>query len=161
MAGCLPRCARLFSVPGTELVGIGGSGAFLLLPGALCNVGVLALPVFSLVCTGLGSQRCASCWTRPVGGGQWEHYLCYSWGICWAAQKTACQIGEGIWKIHGFDLCMLASVGRPSLQSCDACMVYWAQGASLRNCRKNKVRPFFLLLRFFCLVGLLGYGFGV
>ena len=29
---------------------------------------------------------------------------------------------------------MLASVGRPSLHSYDACMVYWVQGASRRNC---------------------------
>ena len=30
---------------------------------------------------------------------------------------------------------MLASVGRPSLHSYDACMVYWVQGTSRRNCR--------------------------
>ena len=26
----------------------------------------------SLLCTRLGSRRCASCWTRPLGGGWWS-----------------------------------------------------------------------------------------
>ena len=33
---------------------------------------------------------------------------------------------------------MLALVGRPSLHSCDACMVYRVQGASRRNCRQKQ-----------------------
>ena len=42
---------------------------FLASPWCLVHLrGVLALLVISLVCTRLGSQRCASCWTRPVGG---------------------------------------------------------------------------------------------
>ena len=51
-----------------ELVEKGSFGAFWLLLGALCILGVLALLVIPLVCTGLGSHRCASCWTRPVLG---------------------------------------------------------------------------------------------
>ena len=54
--------------------------------------------------------------------------------------------------------------GLACIRSYDACMVYWAQGASLRNCRKNKVRPFFFSpsqvflfsrtsrVRFWCLI---------
>ena len=53
--------------------------SFWLLLGTLCILGVLALLVISLVCTRFGFQRCASCWTRPEGGGRWEHYLCYPW----------------------------------------------------------------------------------
>ena len=59
-----------------------------------------------------------------VGGGQWRHYLCYPWGVCRAAQKTACQIDEGIWKFHGFKLYMPPLVGRPSLHGYDACMFF-------------------------------------
>ena len=43
--------------------------------GVLCTWGVLAL-LNSLFCTGLGFFRCASCWTLPLGGGRWGHYLC-------------------------------------------------------------------------------------
>ena len=63
-----------FSFSGTKLVEKGG---FWLLLGALCILGVPALLVIPLVCTRLGSQRCADCWTRPAGGGRWGHYLCY------------------------------------------------------------------------------------
>ena len=132
MACCLPTCARGFSFYGTE---------FLL--GALCILGVLALLVILLVCARLGSQRFDSCWTRPVGGVCWRHYLCYPWGVCWAAQNTACQIGCGICGFHGFKLKMLALVGRPSLHSYEACMVYWVQGASRRNCRQKQCETSF------------------
>ena len=50
---------------------------------------VLALPVYLLLCTGLGSHWCASCWTRPLGRGRWEDYLCDLWGECLAAQQSA------------------------------------------------------------------------
>ena len=78
--------------------GVGGERYFLafwLLLGALCILGVLALLVIPLVCTRFGFQRCASCWTRPEGGGRRGHYLCYPWGFCWAAQKTVGQICDG------------------------------------------------------------------
>ena len=38
---------------------------------------------------------------------------------------------------------MLALVGRPSLHSCDACMVYWVHGASRRICRQNQGKTSF------------------
>ena len=51
---------------------------------------------------------------------------------------------------------MLALVGQPSLHGYDAYMVFWDNGALRRNCRLQKnVRPLFLLLGFFCLVGTL------
>ena len=72
VACCLPTCVQGSSVPVTKIV---GNGVFFfalwLLLGALCILGVLALPVISLLCTRLGSYRCASCWTRPLGGGRW------------------------------------------------------------------------------------------
>ena len=111
---------------------------FWLLLGALCILGVQALPVIPLVCTWLGFQRCASWRTRPEGGGRWRHYLCYTWGVCWAAQKTACQKYGWNSDFHGFKLYMLALEGRPSLRSYDACMVYSVQGASRRNCRQKQ-----------------------
>ena len=61
----------------------------------LCIWRVLVLLV-SLLCTRLGLLRCASCWTRPEGGGRWGHYLCYPWGVCWAAQTTASHVKCGI-----------------------------------------------------------------
>ena len=37
----------------------------------------------------LGLLWCASYWTRPPGGGRWEHHLCNLWKECLAAHKTA------------------------------------------------------------------------
>ena len=93
VACCLPTCARGFSFSGTEVVGkVVFFFVFLASPWTLCILGVLALLVISLVCTRFGFPRSASNWTRPVGGGRWGHYLCYPWGVCWAAQKTASQM---------------------------------------------------------------------
>ena len=50
-----------------------------------------------------------------------------------------CQ-SDVVWFFYGvyvFKLYMLALVGRPSLHSYDACMVYQVQGASRRNCRQK------------------------
>ena len=80
VACCLPTCAQGSSVPVMRL-------CFLL--GALCIWRVLVFLV-SLLCTRLGSHRCASCWTRPLGEGRWGYYLSNLWGECLAAQKTAC-----------------------------------------------------------------------
>ena len=79
MACCLPTCARGFSFSGAEIVGQGVFFSFWLLLGTLCILGVLVLLVIPLVCSRFGFQRCASYWTRPVGGGRWGHYLCYPW----------------------------------------------------------------------------------
>ena len=75
VACCLPTCAQGSSVPvmGNVVLGVFGR-CFLVSYWCLVRMGVLAWLV-SLLCTRLGSQRCASCWTRPLGGGRWEHYL--------------------------------------------------------------------------------------
>ena len=89
----MPTCAQGSSVSVTGFVGNGvlgrwrggggreegRGGGFGLLLSALCIWGVLALPVYRFVCTGLGSHWCASCLTRPLGGGRWRHYLCNLW----------------------------------------------------------------------------------
>ena len=46
-----------------------------MLLGVLCIWEVLALPVFPLMSTRLESHRCASCWSRPLGGGWRGHSL--------------------------------------------------------------------------------------
>ena len=48
---------------------------FWVLLGVLCVWEVLALPVFPLMSTRLESHRCASCWSRPLGGGWRGHSL--------------------------------------------------------------------------------------
>ena len=130
VACCLPTCARFFflflvwSWWRKEVFGLFGFSL----------VSCAALLVITLVCTRLGFQRCASCWTCPWGGGRWGHYICYPWGVWWAAQNTASRIDDGFCDFACIKLYMLALVGRESLHSYDACMVYWVQGASRRNC---------------------------
>ena len=104
--------------------------------GALCIWGVLALLV-SLLCARLGFPRCASCWTRPLGGGRWGHYLCNLRG----EYLTVHRIAYMCFGIRGYSVkrepCVLALVGRPSLHGYYACMVYWNKGALRRNCRQK------------------------
>ena len=86
---------------------------------------VLALLV-SLLCARLGLLRCASCWTRPLGGGRWRHYLCNLQGDYLEIHKTAFQ-RFGIYYV-GLILRepkMLALAGQPSLHGYDGSMVYW------------------------------------
>ena len=73
----------------------------------------------------------------PLGGGRWGHFLRDPRRVDWFAQKCPIFV-QG----HGSDSicvmpCMLASVGQPSLQGYDACMVYWIKGALRGNCRLN------------------------
>ena len=105
-------------------------------------------------------QRCASWWTRSWGGGRRGHCLCYPWGVCWAAQNTACQIGEKSCGFICIKLYMLASAGQPSLHSYYACMFFWLKGHPREIAGKSMVRPLFLLTRFFCLVEILWFGSG-
>ena len=97
----------------------------------------------SLLCARLGLLRCASCSTRPLGGGRWGHYLCNLWGEYLKVHKTACKyfgmyVGFFIWKPH-----TVALAGQPSLHGYDACMVYWTKGAFRRNCRQKYGDTFF------------------
>ena len=81
MACCLPTCAQgcSFPVMGDSRVGFGMFLVFWFLLSVLCIWEVLVLLV-SLLRTRLGLLWCASCWTRPLGGGRWEHYLCHLQG---------------------------------------------------------------------------------
>ena len=125
---------------------------FWFLLGVLCIWGVLVF-LGSLLCTRLGLHWCASCWTRPLGGGRWGHYFCNLWGEYLNFHKTANKYLGICVCFMIWEPCMLASV--PSLHGYYACMVYWTNGALWRNCRINNVRPRFLLIGFFYLVEIL------
>ena len=108
--------------------------AFWFLLGVLCIWRVLVF-LGSLLRTRLGLHWCASCWTRPLDGGRWGHYLCNLWGEYLKVHKIADKhfwvcVCFLLWKPY-----MLASAGRPSPHGYDACMVYWIKGALWRNCR--------------------------
>ena len=154
VACCLPTCAQGSSVSVTGSGGDGSFWAFWVLLGALCIWGLLAWLVN--LCVGLGLLRCASCWTRPLGGGRWGHYLCNLWGEYLKIHKTAYMyygswLGFFMWKPY-----MLALAGQPSLHGDYACVVYWNKGALRREIAgRNNIRPLFLLLGFFCLVEIL------
>ena len=109
---------------------------FWLLLGTVCVWGVLVL-LFSLLCAGFGLHRCASCWTRPGGGGRWEHYLCNLWGECLTVHKTACMYLGIREHFVNWKPCMLALAGQPSLHGYDACMDCWTKGA-LRRISRHK-----------------------
>ena len=128
VACCLPTCAQGSSVPNKGNLGF---GLFLAFGFLLCVLCIWGVPVFlaSLLCTRLGLLRCASCWTRPLGGGRWGHYLCNLWEEHLKVHKTPHKyfedfLGNYIWKLY-----MPALVGRPSLHGYDACMVYSVKGA--------------------------------
>ena len=88
VACCLPTCAKGSSVPVMGDTVYGVFWAFWFLLGVLCVWGLLVF-LGSLLRTGLGLHWCASCWTRPLGGGRWEHYLCNLWGENLKVHKTA------------------------------------------------------------------------
>ena len=90
VACCLPTCGQGSSVPVMGNAVLGVFWAFGLLFGVLCIWGILVF-LGSLLCTRLGLHRCASCWTRPLGGGRWGHYLCNLWEEYLTTHKTAYQ----------------------------------------------------------------------
>ena len=149
VACCLPTCGQVHPL----LLQVCGRKVFFWLSGyslePLVHMGGTSLASLPFMCAGIGLRRCAFCWTRPSGGGRWGHNLRNLRGVCWTAHETACQIGEGIWKTHGFKLYMLALVERPSLHSYDACMVFGLKGHSGEIAGKHKVRPLFLLDKVF------------
>ena len=151
VACCLPTCALGSSVPvmGNALHGVFVFFWFLL--GVLCIWGVLAWLV-SLLCTRLGLLRCASCWTRPLGGGWWGHYLCNLWRGYLKLHETAYMYHWVRWGFMMWEPYMLALVGQPSLH-------VWfigLKGHSGEIAGINNIRPLFLLVEFFCLVAILG-----
>ena len=115
---------------------------FLVFPWCLVTWGVLAWLV-SLLCTRLGLLRCASCWTCPLGGGRWGHYLCNLWGEYFKIHKTAYMYCWEWWGFLMWKPCMLALAGQPSLHGYCACMVYWNEGKSGEIAGKNNIRPLF------------------
>ena len=114
--------------------------------------------IFQEVIT-VGLHRCASCWTRPLGGGRSVHYFRNLWRGCLAAHKTACKYFGICGEFMMWEPYMLASARQASLNGFDACEVSWDKGALRRNCRREhgKTSPFFFLfsrntkLRFFFL----------
>ena len=140
---CLPTCAQGSSVSVTGFAGNGVLWAFRPLLSALCIWEELVLLVYFFLCTGLGSRGCASCWTRPLGGGRWRHYLYGLWEDCCAAHKTAgyhCETGGSF---IGGKPYMLASAGQLSLHGYNACMVHRVLGALQRNCREKQCETSF------------------
>ena len=142
MACCLPTCAQGSFVPNTGNEGIGLFWVLGVLLCVLCTWGVLVL-LSSLCCTRFGLLRCASYWTRPLGGGRWRYYLCNSLEELSKVHKTPYDcfgsfFGYYVWKLY-----MLALVGQPSLLGYDACMVYSVKGALWRDCRQTKYKTSF------------------
>ena len=150
IACCLPTCAQGSSVPVMGNLGFGGFWTFMFFFSALCLLGVFALLAYSQLCTRLGSLWCASCWARPFGVLQWEHYLCDLWRANMAAHNTATHFSSfSFFEFRDFGSekpYLLALAGQPSLHGYDAFMVYWVQGALRRH---RRLRPLFLLFFFF------------
>ena len=149
VACCLPTCAKGSSVPVMGNIVNNVLGVLWFLLGVLCIWRVLVF-LGSLLRTRLGLHWCASCWTLPLGGGRWEHYLCNLWGEYFKIRKTIYQI---LWIFEGFLVWkpyMLALAGQPSLHGFYACMVCWNKGAFRRNCRQKKcetsVSPYWVFL---------------
>ena len=145
----MPTCAQASSVPVMGNASCGFFWDFWFLLHVLCIWGVLAFLV-SLLCTRLGLLRCTSCWTRPLGGGRWRHYLCNLRGEYLKIHKTAYMYLSVRWGFLIWEPYMLALVGRPSLHGFHAYMVYWNQGALRRICRlkqrETSFSPFWVFL---------------
>ena len=129
-------CAQGLSVPVMVNSEKGILVFFWLLFCVLCAWGVPVLLV-SLLHTRLGFLWRASCWTRLSGVVQWRHYLWNHWRECQAAQKIAYYFWFYDYFMKGKPY-KLALAGRPSPHGYDACMVYWANGALRRICRRTE-----------------------
>ena len=126
-------CARFF-FSGTEIVGIGSFGLFFwFFLGTLCIFGVLVLLVIPLVCTKCGFQRCASYWTRPLGGGRWGIIFVTPGEFAGKHKKLPIKCGMGFVVFMFLSCKCYPLVGRPSLHSYDACMVYQGTGGILEK----------------------------
>ena len=102
-----------------------------------------SLAGLALLCTRLGLLRCAPCWTRPLGGGRWGHYLCNSLEEHLKVHKTPYRCFGSFGEYYVWKLYMLALVGQPSLHGYDACLVFSVKGALRRNCRQTKYETSF------------------
>ena len=106
------------------------------------------------VCAGFFCSCCGVCgeWRLlgilgALGGGRWRHYL----RDLFAHKFANCLLGNGSDSICTMP-CMLPLVGQPSLHGCYARIVYWANMEHSGDNTGN--------MCFFCLVGILVYGFG-
>ena len=133
---CLPTCAQGSSAAVTRIVVHGAFWAFWVLLGVLCMWEALALPVCSLIRTGLGSRMCAYRWTRPLGGGR-------PLGVLWLLHQSAWKFRNRSSYYVGVMLYMLALVKLPSLHGYCACMVCWIKEAPRRDCRQSSCETFF------------------
>ena len=156
---CLPTCEKGSSVHVTGNFGDGCFWAFWFLLCVLCMLEVLGLVFYLLGCTRLGSCWCAYFWLRPLGVNRLGHYLLDHWEESMAVHNTTVIFGDGLWfywgNFFGWKPYMLALVRQTSLHGYYACMFFWNKGALWRNCRLKNVRPLFLFLGFFCIVGTL------
>ena len=110
--------------------------------------GVLAL-VYPFMCAGLGLRRCASRWTRPLGGGRWRHFHRDPHGVHWLARKFApYSLGDGSDSYDEMPY-MLTSAEQPSPHGHYACMECWADGALRGNKRHKKNETFFSPVKVF------------
>ena len=160
VACCLPTCAQGSSGPVMGNVGSGVFWAFWLLFSVLCRWRVLALLVDPLLCTRLGSRWCASCWTRPLVGGRWEHCLCDLWEDCLAAHKPAKYFSGTKDSFMRGKPYMLALVGQPVSMVIMHMWFIGIKGALREIAGKSMVRSLFLLVGSFCLLRIRGYGSG-
>ena len=145
------RCPAVGSHTGGRcwplLAGVWRAIALWGLRGVLCVWRMLVLLVLPLMFTGLGLRRCAYRWTRPLGGGRWEHSPREPRGVLWVAQKCA-RFFQGGSDPIGMVPYMLAFVGQPSLHGHYACMVCWVKGAFWRNCRHKLCKTSLSRFRF-------------
>ena len=118
---------------------------------------VLALLVYTVMCSGIGLRKGAYCWTRPSGGGWWEHYLRGLLRVLWFAQKKPLSIFGTLSHANGMMPHMLALVERPSLRGWCIGLV----GHSGVKLHANVMKTFSHQFQFLCLVGIVVCGLGV
>ena len=124
---------RGFSFSGTE---VGEKGSFWASPLCLVHLGGASFACHPTCVYKVWVSKMCRLLDTPCGRRLVGALSLLPRGVCWAAQKTANQMCYGFCFYH-FKLYMLALVGRPSLHSYDACMVFQVQGASRRNCRQK------------------------
>ena len=114
----------------------GAFWAFWELLGVLCVWGGAGFAGFSPhVCRTRVTKVCYR-WTRPLGGGRWEHFLLDPRGVhCFSQKSASCYHGDGSDSIVAM-LYVSALAGLPSLLGYDAGVVFWVKESSWRNCRK-------------------------
>ena len=109
----------------------------------LVHMGSSSFSGLPVVYKTLGLLWCASCWTRPLGGGRWGYYLGNHWEEHLKVHKTPYEYLGKFMRCYVWKPYMLALVGQPRLRGCDACMVYSVKWALRRNCRQKQRKTSF------------------